>query len=115
MVAYGSRRGLMTRPERTGIAEPHKTRVDNVKLALAALPTSFTSGTPIEGFQATDILNANAIFGTTNEAEVVADLNNMRSIWDPDDQWSKYAFVRRRLFRMGTPTTLARFAHHRRV
>ncbi|MDE0042023.1 MAG: hypothetical protein OXT74_08305 [Candidatus Poribacteria bacterium] len=65
-----------------------------VREALFALPTYFRSDTAIEGILATDIFTLNAAFGSTIEDQVVSTLNQMREVWDPDEKFVFYRFVR---------------------
>ena len=65
-----------------------------VREALFALPTYFRSETSIEGILATDIFTLNAAFGATIEDQVVSTLNQMREVWDPDEKYIFYRFVR---------------------
>ena len=62
--------------------------------ALRALPGYFRSETVIEGLAATDLFSLNAVLGTTIEVQVVRTLNRIRDVWDPDERWGRYAFVR---------------------
>lgn len=66
----------------------------NVKEALFSIPTYFHTDTVIEGISATDIFTLNSALGATIESQVVATLNRMRPVWDPEDQYSLYGFVR---------------------
>ena len=65
-----------------------------VKDALNALPIHFRSDTFIEGINATDIFTLNSALGATIENQVVETLNQMRSVWDCDNRYQTYAFVR---------------------
>ena len=67
---------------------------ERVREALFALPTYFQSDTSIEGILATDIFTLNAAFGATIEDQVVSTLNRMRDVWDPDEKFMYYRFVR---------------------
>lgn len=67
---------------------------ERVREALFALPTYFRSDTSIEGILATDIFTLNAAFGATIEDQVVSTLNRMREVWDPDEKFMYYRFVR---------------------
>ena len=62
--------------------------------ALRALPGYFRSETTIEGLAATDLFSLNAVLGTTIEVQVVRTLNRIRDVWDPDERWARYSFVR---------------------
>ncbi len=67
---------------------------ERVREALFALPTYFRSDTSIEGILATDIFTLNTAFGATIEDQVVSTLNRMREVWDPDEKFMYYRFVR---------------------
>ena len=65
-----------------------------VKDALSALPIHFRSDTFIEGINATDIFTLNSALGATIENQVVETLNQVRSVWDPDNRHPTFAFIR---------------------
>ncbi|HEX7070448.1 MAG TPA: hypothetical protein VF190_06570 [Rhodothermales bacterium] len=65
-----------------------------IRDALHAVPSYFTSTIQISGVPATDIFNLNAILGAAIEERVVETLNSMRAVWDPDDRYPLYSFVR---------------------
>ena len=56
-----------------------------VKEAIYSLPLYFRTETNIEGISATDIFTLNSALGATIESQVVQTLNNMRALWDPDE------------------------------
>ncbi len=62
--------------------------------ALFALPDYFETDLFISGVRATDLFTFNTSLGATIEDQVVASLNQMRSVWDPDQQYALYHFVR---------------------
>lgn len=68
---------------------------ENVQTALEALPAYFRSETFIEGIDATDLFALNSSLGGTIEVQVVETLNAIRKVWDPNDEWLEYRFVRR--------------------
>lgn len=68
--------------------------VEHVKDALAALPAHFLSSTNIEGLDAGDLFSLNTMLGSSIEVQVVRTLNRLRDVWDPDDEWQEYEFVR---------------------
>lgn len=83
-------------PAREGL-DPNTPRgklVENVRDALAALPVHFSSRTFIEGLEAGDLFSLNSMLGGSIEIQVVETLNKLRAVWDPDEEWSEYAFVR---------------------
>lgn len=61
---------------------------------LYAVPAHFTSRTSIEGIAATDLQTLNTVLGATIEEQVVATLNRMRPVWDPDEQYLRFSFQR---------------------
>lgn len=65
-----------------------------VRHAIAALPSYFDSETSIAGVQATDLHTLNTVLAATIEDQVVSTLNAMRSVWDPDEEYALYSFVR---------------------
>lgn len=83
-------------PERLELAGDweHLTLHRNVKAALLTLPLYFRTQTVIEGISAVDIFTLNAALGATIENQVVATLNQMRRVWDPENKYMRYAFVR---------------------
>lgn len=68
--------------------------VENVREALKVLPAHFQSKTFIEGLEAGDLFSLNSMLGGGIEVQVVAALNKLRDLWDPDEHWSEYSFVR---------------------
>ena len=65
-----------------------------VRSALFACPDRFSTATTIEGLMATDIFTLNTTLAATIEESVVKTLNDLRSVWDPKDEYETYAFVR---------------------
>lgn len=72
----------------------HYELFQRVKRALLALPAHYQSETHISGIRATDLHNLKDVIGATIEEQVVSTLNFMRGVWDPDDEYSPYAFFR---------------------
>lgn len=62
--------------------------------ALYAVPAHFTSRTAIEGIAATDLQTLNTVLGATIEEQVVATLNRIRSVWDPEESYQRFFFQR---------------------
>lgn len=83
-------------PERTLPPESwaHFALYRRVREALLSLPHYFRTQTQIEGISAVDIFTLNAALGATIENQVVSTLNQMRPVWDPDEAYLQYAFVR---------------------
>ena len=65
-----------------------------VREAVFAVPSSFRSEVVIRGVQAVDLYKLNTLLGAAIEDGVVATLNSLRSLWDPDDRYAIYSFVR---------------------
>lgn len=72
----------------------HAALHSRVQEALLSLPFYFRTETFIEGIVATDIFTLNSALGATIENQVVATLNAMRAVWDPEERYSLYSFVR---------------------
>lgn len=94
-----SNRRRLTVVEEPKKAEPsdawrHKKLWCGVRDALKALPAHFHSDTFIEGVNATDVFTLNSALGATIENQVVETLNTIRSVWDPDNKYGTYLFVR---------------------
>jgi hypothetical protein len=58
------------------------------------LPSYFETETIIAGLQATDIFNLNSVLGASIESQVVQTLNRMRPVWDAEDKYTLYSFIR---------------------
>ena len=86
----------MPRPDLAEPAEswPHYLLYRSVRDALYAVPAHFSSRTVIEGIVATDVQTLNSVLGATIEEQVVATLNRMRPVWDPDEQYQRFFFQR---------------------
>lgn len=74
--------------------DPRTKLHDNVREALAALPFHFQSPINIEGLNATDLFSLNTLLGSAIEVQAVENLNRMRDVWDRDEEWLEYGFVR---------------------
>jgi len=66
----------------------------SAKEAIFSLPSYFRTETRIEGINATDVFTLNSALGATIENQVVQTLNQMRSVWDPHEEYALYSFVR---------------------
>lgn len=86
----------MMLPERQGPAEswPHYPLYRRVVEALYATPAHFSSRTVIEGMAATDLQTLSTVLGAAIEEQVVATLNRLRPVWDPEDRYQRFAFQR---------------------
>ncbi|QDU78134.1 hypothetical protein Pan97_52160 [Bremerella volcania] len=82
-------------PEKT---EPgnsvHSKLFNDVREAIISLPAYFRTETFISGVAATDIHTLNTVLGATIEDQVVQTLNSMRLVWDPNEEYALYSFVR---------------------
>ena len=65
-----------------------------VREAVFAVPGNFRSEVVIRGVQVTDLFNLNALLGAAIEAGVVSTLNSLRPMWDGDERYAMYSFVR---------------------
>lgn len=72
----------------------HFTLYEKVREAISALPAYFRTETFIAGVAATDIHTLNSVLGATIEDQVVQTLNAMRMVWDPDEHYALYSFIR---------------------
>lgn len=86
-------------PDRPEPQEPearwkHQRLYARVREATASLPFHFQTDTFIEGISATDIFTLNSALGATIEEQVVTTLNRLRTVWDPDGEYSTCGFTR---------------------
>jgi len=65
-----------------------------INSALFALPSFFRSDLVISEVLATDLFSFNASLGATIESQVVSALNELRTTWDPNREYSSYRFLR---------------------
>jgi hypothetical protein len=72
----------------------HRELYDRVKDAIFALPSHFDSDISIEGLDAEDLFSLNSVLAAAIEDNVVKTLNSMRSVWDPEDEYSDCSFMR---------------------
>lgn len=73
---------------------PHRALYDRVISTLYALPERFETTLRIEGVPAPDLFTMNSALGAAIEKSVVDSLNELRTMWDPDQLYADYAFVR---------------------
>ena len=76
------------------VAWPHFQVYRRVIEAIYAIPAHFSSRTVIEGVPATDLQTLNTVLGAAIEEQVVATLNQMRSVWDSAEGYQTYFFQR---------------------
>lgn len=67
---------------------------NSVRGAIAALPSRFESELVISGVLATDLFAFNSSLGATIEEQVIASLNRLRTVWDPEQRYALYSFER---------------------
>ena len=72
----------------------HRKLYDDVKRALFALPERFESEIRIYGIDVIDLFTMNTALGAAIEKSVVASLNNVRSVWDPEGHYQSFSFQR---------------------
>ena len=63
--------------------------------AIYSIPIYFSTETNISGIMVADIFTLNTALSATIEDQVVSTLNRMREIWDPDNKYPQYSFIRR--------------------
>jgi hypothetical protein len=73
---------------------PHRALYDRVISTLYALPERFETTLRIEGVPAPDLFTMNSALGAAIEKSVVDSLNELRTMWDPEQEYADYAFVR---------------------
>jgi hypothetical protein len=61
---------------------------------IESLPNYFKSEVLIKGVNVTDIYSVGHLFSTIIETQIVDMLNKLRNVWDTDNQYSNYSFVR---------------------
>lgn len=83
-------------PEKADLPETyeHHALHKAVRETLSALPSRFKSTLNIEGVLATDLHAFNTSLGASIEEQVVAALNELRTWWDPNDDYPNHHFVR---------------------
>lgn len=72
----------------------HRELYDRVIETLSVLPSHFESELNITGVLATDLQTFNTSLGATIEQQVVGSLNEVRNLWDPNQDYARYRFVR---------------------
>lgn len=72
----------------------HSELYQNVRSAIATLPAYFRTETRISGINVTDLQTLNTALGATIEEQVVTTLNAVRHVWDPEERYALYNFVR---------------------
>ncbi|MCF2137781.1 MAG: hypothetical protein K9W43_11170 [Candidatus Thorarchaeota archaeon] len=65
-----------------------------MKKTLILLPNYFEAKISISGIEATDIFTLGSLIAAAIETNIVASLNKLHSVWDPDDKYTEYYFIR---------------------
>lgn len=94
MMKSSNRKLSRPQPEPPPETWRHSALYQRVREAVFSVPLHFQTETQIEGISATDIFTLNTALGATIEEQVVDTLNRIRSVWDPDEEYSLYGFVR---------------------
>jgi len=72
----------------------HYNMWDRVKDLIYSLPNYFETELVVKGINVTEIFSIGGAFTTVVETQVVNILNRLRNIWDPESEYSNYAFTR---------------------
>ena len=67
---------------------------ERVNTAFYSLPNYFETELVIKGINVTEIFSVGGAFSSVVETQVVGILNSLRNLWDPDNEYSRYAFIR---------------------
>ncbi|MCS6939727.1 MAG: hypothetical protein RMJ55_13460 [Roseiflexaceae bacterium] len=84
-------------PERTTPKSDweHLTVWETTKSLLLSIPNYFQTDLLIRGVNATEIFSIGPVFSSILESQIVETLNKLRNVWDKDDKYQSFAFVRR--------------------
>jgi hypothetical protein len=58
------------------------------------MPNHFKTELLIKGINATEIFSLGSAFSTVVDSQVVSILNDLRNIWEPDNSYRRYLFIR---------------------
>lgn len=86
-----------TTPNRTGgpaEGSEHRKLYEDIIDAIHALPERFQSDLALRGILTTDLYTLASALGASIEQSVVDNLNLLRSVWDPEERYHAYQFVR---------------------
>lgn len=72
----------------------HRELYDRVIDAIYAVPVHFKNELNITGAVATDLFTLNSALGAAIEHALTESLNALRPVWDPDNKYQAYSFVR---------------------
>lgn len=67
---------------------------NRVRDAIYSLPNYFETDLVIKGVNVTELFSVGSLFSSVVESQVVAILNSLRNLWDPDNKYAEYAFIR---------------------
>jgi len=67
---------------------------ERVNALFYSLPNHFETDLIVKGINVTEIFSVGGAFATVVDSQVVTILNRLRNLWDPDNEYSNYAFVR---------------------
>ncbi|MBI1928928.1 hypothetical protein HYR99_32365 [Candidatus Poribacteria bacterium] len=73
---------------------PHYRVWERVRTLFYSLPNYFETELVIKGINVTEIFSVGSAFSSVVETQVVAILNRLRNLWDPENECSKCAFIR---------------------
>jgi hypothetical protein len=73
---------------------PHLKLWERVNALFYALPNHFKTELVVKGINVTEVFSVGGAFATVVETQVVAILNSLRNLWDPDNEYPSYAFIR---------------------
>lgn len=88
---------MLPEPTRTGgppSTWEHIELYENVKDAIYSLPERFRSDLSLKGILTTDLYTLASALGASIEQSVVDNLNLLRTVWDKDDEYHAYQFIR---------------------
>ena len=67
---------------------------ERVNALFYSLPNHFETELIVKGINVTEIFSVGGAFSTVVDSQVVTILNRLRNLWDPENEYSNYAFVR---------------------
>jgi hypothetical protein len=67
---------------------------ERVNALFYSLPNHFETELIVKGINVTEIFSVGSAFAAVVDSQVVTILNRLRNLWDPDNEYSNYAFVR---------------------
>jgi len=67
---------------------------ERVNTVFYSLSNYFETELVVKGINVTEIFSVGGVFSSVVETQVVTILNSLRNLWDPDNEYSRYAFIR---------------------